>query len=83
MTTKRGKKPGWTTSVQQKQREVGDRERMLVLDAVLDGRTLLEAGHAAGVDRWAAEAIATAAGWSNQAMMQAARDRYAALVATA
>ena len=63
-----------------KRADVTDAQRLTVLEAVLNGRTLLEAGSAAGVTRFDAEAIATCAGWSDRARVQAARDRYAAEV---
>ena len=73
-----------------KRADITNTDRHTVLDAILkfnDGQwrddsrwVLRSAGEQAGVTRFDAEAIATCAGWSNRARVQAARDRYAQAV---
>ena len=78
--SKFARKPGDLSSgTTPKRREITDADRHKVIVAILAGKSLLEAGREANVTRFDAEAIAGFAGWSNRAMLEAARDRYAAL----
>lgn len=67
-------------SLGDKPRVITDAQRLNVLEAVLADKSRLQAGESANLTRFEAEAIATCAGWSNRAMVQAARDRYKAEV---